>query len=284
MKLFVFVIISSVMTLYGCSKSSMRHVEIYAKTGDAYRASIHLERCAKNGLIGKVTTTKKQKECIELLEKIETVGTTPDQYFRDIYNVAEAAKKRKLELERLEEMRNSQNPWELLTLATEISNNKIDEKYTGESFDIFKKSFFLFGDCAKESDHNCMTQYAKMILIGIEDIDENSKKLAEKNAVYWLNIAARYGNTEARKHLIILEKDIPTPDLAMEQLQKEANNIAKDTVDSQRELAHKQYLLLLEQQETKSRQEYANMMRSFFPKTVNCTSNRIGSTTYTNCW
>jgi hypothetical protein len=187
----------------------------------------------------------------------------------------------------IQSLRESNSPWDKLRLALEIQNGTIPEDSPQEANRAMSDAFFGFGDCAKNADPQCMSQYASMILQSSEALSIERQKEAEDKALYWLKLSARYGNDGARKMLIKLGRAIPSPDLAMENLQEEANLIAEAGQMRELELREKalsqqayyQSQLLIEAR----RANFINAMNSFLPRTVNCSSSAIGSYTYTRC-
>lgn len=188
----------------------------------------------------------------------------------------------------IQSLRESNSPWDKLRLALEIQNGTIPEDSPQEANRAMSDAFFGFGDCAKNADPQCMSQYASMIIQGSEALSIEQQEVAEDTAMYWLKLSARYGNDEARKMLLRLGRAIPSPDLAMENLQEEANSIAEAgqmralelREKAQRQQAYYQEQLLIEAQ----RANFINAMNSFLPRTVSCSSNTIGSYTYTQCY
>ena len=261
-------------TRYG-TYSEMQHS---LNKGNYSQAAERLERCAKKGV---------DPLCRDLMSRLEESKLSSKEFF-----IAE--KRRELELQkaqhelaRIQSLRESTNPWDKLRLALEIQNGTIKEGYPEEANQAMSEAFFGFGDCAKNADPHCMSQYASMILQGSEALAPEQQEGAKGKAIYWLNLAARYGNDEARKMLIRMSKDIPSPDLAMENLQEEANSIAESGITRELELLEKtkkqqayyQSQLLIEAK----RANFINAMNSFFPRTVSCSSTTFGSYTYTSC-
>jgi TPR repeat protein len=256
----------------------------YSVRGKNYaQAAIRLERCAslssdsrecrniRDGLL------KSGLPLADAIKKDHEKKLAIDQKEKEIAEKSE-------EVRRIKSLRDSNNPWDNLSLALEIQAGTVEKISPDEDKKLIEKAFFGFGECAKQTNPACMTQYAQMILYGIDFLPEDKKKSASEKALYWLKLSARYGNEGARRLLISLEQDIPTPDLSMEILQKEANAIAVAEMDA-RKLSEKQRLDFSAQmvQEAK-RANFISSMRYFFPKAVNCTSTKIGSYTYTNCY
>lgn len=186
--------------------------------------------------------------------------------------------------ENLAKMRASQNPWEKYLLFSGLSAGTIDPLDPDEIARTAREAFAGFGACAKETDPSCMDMYGELILRGADSLEAKGKAEARRRALYWLSLAARYGYEPARKVLVSEGADIPSPDLAMEKLQKEANNIAMNSQISAeriaRDKAARDYELVKETRRQTEQMIWANL----FPKMVSCTSNKIGSYTYTNCW
>jgi TPR repeat protein len=208
----------------------------------------------------------------------EMIARTQTSVIRKIEN------ERATYAENLAKMRASKNPWDKYLLFSALSAGTIEPLDPDEITRTAREAFAGFGECAKETDPSCMDMYGELILRGADTLDAKGKTEARRKALYWLTLAARYGYEPARKVLVSEGADIPTPDLAMEKLQKEANNIAMNTQISAeriaRDKAARDYELIRETRRQTEQMIWANL----FPKMVNCTSNKIGSYTYTNCW
>jgi len=241
------------------------------------QAAIRLERCANRANYETESNECKEcKECKKMIEEFTSTGLP----------LAEAIKKdyeAKKEIIRLTGFRESNNPWDKLSLALAIQDGIIKEAYLDESSTLTKQAFFGFGECAKQSNSSCMTQYAQMIIYGMGTLTKNEKESAENKAIYWLNLAARFGDEGARNALISLEKKIPTPDLSMEKLQKDANYIATQGYKAKQRAAEIQAYYSSQMLNETRRANFISSMNSFFPETVNCTSSTVGGYTYTNC-
>lgn len=251
--------ISFVLLISGCSHRTLAHVEISLANGNYQQAGIRLERCAK-------WPGKDKVACQAKLDRASQKGLSVDDFLRG-----------EREELRIAELRASASPWDKLLLALELQSGTIKEALPNEVEILIEDAFFGFGECAKAADDDCMAQYAKMILAGYAILSDKEKLDAEEKAIYWLNLAARYGNEEARKSLISLEVDIPSPDLAMENLQETANSIASGRLIIQRKA-------LAFQIAAEKRHRYDVLMQSLLPKMISCTSNSVGGYTYTNCW
>lgn len=148
------------------------------------------------------------EECLSIMEEAKSSGLRYHQYLE----------KRQLRIEIIERARGIKEggtPWDKLQLVSEIEQGNVKESYPGEAKEHLRNAFLGFGECAKDADPKCMTQYARMILERIEPLPEDKKEIGKEEAIYWLNLAARYGNNEARKDLIALDQPIPSPDLSV---------------------------------------------------------------------
>ncbi|MEX2492744.1 MAG: hypothetical protein WD425_13385 [Nitrospirales bacterium] len=265
--------------LSGCTRyGTYQEIQDSLSYGDYSQAAERLRRCVKKG---------SDSRCSDLLARFQESGQTSKAFFEE-----EQRRKLSLEWENkklawLQSLRESNSPWDKLRLALEIQNGTIPEDSPQEANQVMSDAFFGFGECAKNADPNCMSQYASMIIQASETLTPEQQESAKDKAMYWLNLAARYGNDEARKMLIRLSREIPSPDLAMENLQVEANSIAEKgqmrelalREKAQRQQAYYQSQLLIEAR----RANFINAMNSFLPRTVSCSSNTIGSYTYTQC-
>lgn len=241
-----FVLLLVVLSLLsGCRSYMMSHVKMSIDGGNWPQAAERLKRCARS----EVASQNSQKPCSEKLDKISASGVQISDYLR----------------------RESSNPWLLYSLAIKLQLGELEEIYPGEKEVVFQQSFDGFGECAKKVDHNCMVQYGKMILSAEKDFAETDS--AVKAAEYWLNLSARYGNNEAREELLRLGKEIPSPDLSMEQLQKNSLVVNRAMLQETRNLRYLQASSLLMQSLAQS------SSRSF-----RCTSSNYGGYTYTNCY
>jgi hypothetical protein len=226
------------------------------------QAAERLRRCVRKG-----TDTR----CSDLMGRIQESGQTAWGFL-----LAEAREKERREsalhaenkrLAWIQSLRESTSPWDKLRLALEIQNGTIPEDSPQEANRAMSDAFFGFGDCAKNADPQCMSQYASMILESSEALSIEQQEVAEDKAMYWLKLSARYGNDEARKLLLQRGRAIPSPDLAMENLQEQANVIAEAgqmrelelREKAQRQQAYYQSQLLIEAR----RANIINAMNSF---------------------
>jgi len=247
---------------------------------DFSQAAERLDRCVRN------SKNPDHKRCVERKEGLKK-GMTIEAALREEVRVAneraDEEKRRRDFLERIDELRQSKNPWDKYLLFSELSAGNVEPRDPQEATRLASEAFAGFGECAKGADPSCMGMYGDLILRGLDSLPSNEKVEARRKAVYWLTLAARYGYVSARRLLIGEGENVPSPDLAMEQLQKEANSIAKDTVATQerlgREQAVRDYELIREQRRRTEQMIWANV----FPKLVSCTSTAIGSSVYTNC-
>ncbi len=244
----LFTTIAFFLLISGCGNRTIAHIDESISNGNYSQAAIRLERCVKY-------PGADQEKCREWLSSIDANGLSVSEGLR------------------IKVLRESSNPWDKLALASYIQAGKVKPIYPNEINILIEDAFFGFGECAKTANADCMAQYAKMILAGHDTLPDQDKLEAKEKAAYWLNLAARYGNEEARKNLISQGKDIPSPDLAMEDLQKTANKIAAGNLVAQRQA------LALQRQHN-----FSMYMQTLLPKTLNCTSNSVGTYTYTNCW
>ena len=232
--------------------------------GNKLQASERLRRCANSG--------PDKEKCAVIQESLRKKAIEDKQ-----------REKIELEIKRIETLRVSTNPWDNISLAMEIQAGHIDKAYANEDTVLIKKSFYGFGVCAKNNDPSCMSQYAQMILLGMDSLPKENLSSTKAKALYWLNLSARYGNENARRSLLELEEPIPTPDLSMEILQKDANSLAKETILASRESERRQSYYNSQMLEEKKRQNLIASFNNFFPKIVSCTSNKVGSYVFTNC-
>lgn len=269
--------------LSGCTRhGTYTDVQQSLNVGNYSQAAERLRRCVREG-----TDTR----CSDLMARIQESGQSSE-----VFLLAEKSEKERREsalqaehkrLAWIQSLRESNSPWDKLRLALEIQNGTIPEDSPQEANRAMSDAFFGFGDCAKNADPHCMSQYASMILQSSESLSIEQQEVAEDKAMYWLKLSARYGNDEARKLLLQRGRAIPSPDLAMENLQEEANLIAEAgqmnflamRKNAQRQQAYYQSQLLIEVR----RANIINAMNSFLPRTVSCSSNTIGSYTYTRC-
>ncbi len=277
--LIIFFCIFSAFMFGGC-----RHYENYDM--GAYEESLaagHYEQAEERLRRCMHSSNHDKENCIKLNEDLRKYNLP----FKDALIKYEAEKNKQdqivLERYRVDSLRSSESPWDMLILTLEIQAGKIKEAYQGEQFVILEKSFFGFGVCAKENNPECMSQYAKMILLGTEMLPDDKKSEAKKKALYWLNLSARYGNEHARMQLLNIEENIPTPDLAMEILQRDANNLAKRSNAQRLEMARVQEYYNSQMLSEVRLQNFQLALNKFFPKTVSCVSNSSGIFTYTNC-
>ena len=70
----------------------------------------------------------------------------------------------------------------------------------------------------------------------------------------------------------------------MENLQEQANSIAEAGRRLQEEAKEQQAYYQSQLLVQARRANFLRMMNSFFPRTASCTSNTIGSSTYTRCY
>lgn len=239
------------------------------------QASVRLERCANFG--------RDSKECSNILEELKKSGLPiVDAIRKDHEAKIEEIEKAKKKA-RINALRESDNPWDKLSLAIDIQSGVVEEAYPKEDMALIEQAFFGFGECAKQTNPSCMTQYAQMILYGMDILPQEKKRSAREKALYWLNLSARYGDEDARRLLITLEENIPTPDLSMENLQKTANSIAIDDMEARKEAERRQSYYNSQMLQETRRTNFISSMSYFFPRTVNCTTNSIGAYTYTNC-
>lgn len=239
------------------------------------QAAVRLEKCANFG--------RDSKQCQKIIEKLKKSDLPIADAIKKDYEEKIANIEREKEQARIGALRKSDNPWDKLSLALDIQAGVVKEAYPKEDISLIEQAFFGFGECAKRTNPSCMTQYAQMILYGMDILPQEGKKSAREKALYWLNLSARYGNENARRLLISIEENIPTPDLSMELLQKAANAIARDDIKSREEAEIRQSYYNSQMIQETRRANFISSMNYFFPKTVNCTTNSIGAYTYTNC-
>lgn len=274
----------------GYHKDRIVHIKRAVKVGNYNQASKFLDNCVNNKI------NLDYHKCIELNTKILSSGKSRNEYFKSDYLVALEEEERLLKeaflqmereekKEQMEILRTSPSPWDKYTLAIELHLGNAEEKFSGEIGDVIGQAFIGFGVCAKEVDTDCMTQYARMILSAVNNFPD--KATARKAALYWLNLSARYGNNDARKVLISLGEPVPTPDLAMEELQRTANDLSRNEIRSNEELERKRLFLereMLNESRKQSRIQAASfIMQNFVNRSLRCTSNTFGGTTFTNC-
>lgn len=272
-----------VFTLLSGCHGTYNDVQYSLSKGNYSKAAERLRRCVWRG-----TDTR----CSDLMARIQESGQ-PIYEFLLAEEIEKARREAALQAENerlawIQSLRESNSPWDKLRLALEIQNGTIPEDSPQEANRAMSDAFFGFGDCAKNADPQCMSQYASMIMQSSESLAIEQQEVAEDKAMYWLKLSARYGNDEARKMLLHLGRALPSPDLAMENLQEQANLIAEAgqmlelelREKAQRQQAYYQSQLLIEAR----RANFINMMNSFLPRTVSCSSNTIGSYTYTQCY
>ena len=266
-----------IITFTGCShmRNNLRYYNASVASGNYRQAAERLERCANSG--------SDSVACRSILQELKIYNLPTALAIAKQQDEKRDALKKEKELKRIGNLRNSKNPWDLMSLALEIQAGKISSAYPGEDSALVQQSFFEFGNCAKKNDPACMSQYAQMILYGMNALPSEKLKTTKEKALYWLNLSARYGNENARRLLLELEEPIPTPDLAMEMLQRSANSIAQENILARKEAENRQASYNAQMLEETRRQNFIMSINAFFPKTVNCVSNKIGSYTYTNC-
>jgi TPR repeat protein len=246
--------------------------------GAYQQAAIRLERCAAND----------NPVCVQRLAALKATGMSVENALRDEARIAKERKELEAQklafAQRIAKARTSNNPWDKYILFSELSAGTVEAIDADEPSRVAKEAFAGFGDCAKTTDPSCMGMYGELILRGTDTLDPKSKVEARRKAIYWLALAARYGYEPARKALVSQGEDIPSPDLAMEQLQKEANVIAKDSARNQERLRMEQAARDYEMIREARRQTEQMIWSNLFPKMVSCSSNTLGSNTYTRCW
>lgn len=263
----------------GCQPNSKYSSYLDSVTRRNYsQAAIRLERCAGRPM------GRDPELCEDLITRFNKTGLSLEEAIRLEYERELEERARQEEQSRIAGLRASRDPWDKLILAVDIQAGIVKAEYTGEDADLIQKAFFGFGKCAKQGKPACMTQYAQMILYGTGELTSEEKESAKEKVKYWLTLAARYGDQIARKLLISIEEEIPTPDLSMEQLQKDANTIARRYAEERIIMEKKQAYYNERMLNEVERTNFINSMNTFFPKTVNCTSQSIGGTTYTNCY
>ena len=255
MKRLLFLLSITILIISGCSHGSIKDINYALQRGNLDIAVKRLDRCIK--------WSRKDKElCEKISQNAEEKNIPIRQYLASLW-----------EQKKREEQRNSENPWDQLSVAIAISNGKLEPISSNEFDMLIKKAFLGFGECAKAANTNCMVQYSRMIMEGISGLSDDKKNVAVDKAIYWLDLAARYGNEDARKDLMTLERSIPSPDLSMEKLQKDM------IYQKQREV------MAIQQQTTAiNRASIQTAMQSFISKSMSCTSNSYGSTTFTTCY
>ena len=239
------------------------------------QAAIRLDRCASYG--------SQSEQCNDILNKLKKTGLPLPEAIRQDHEASLRAKEQEKKTAYFNSLRRSTNPWDQMLLVAEIQKGGLKEDYPKEIDTLIEKAFFGFGECAKQADPPCMTQYGQMIMYGMDALSDDKKQSARQKALYWLNLSARYGNEDARRLLLTLEENIPSPDLSMESLQKAANSIAKDDIKARKEAERRQAYYNSEMLREIKRANYIASMNSFFPRTVNCTANNMGVYTYINC-
>ncbi|OGR01457.1 MAG: hypothetical protein A2511_00875 [Deltaproteobacteria bacterium RIFOXYD12_FULL_50_9] len=274
LRLFVFIIF---IALTGCALNNNKLADFnYSLKNRNYaQAAVRLERCADFG--------RDSKKCQNLLNELKSsdlllVGAIQKYHEEQIKKLQQEKEKN-----RVNALRKSNNPWDKLSLALDIQAGVVEKAYPEEDSRLIEQAFFSFGKCAKQTNPSCMTQYAQMILYGMSILPPEEKKSAREKALYWLNLSARYGNENARRLLITLEENIPTPDLSMESLQKAAISIARDDLEAMKEAERRQSYYNSQMLQETNQANFISSMNYFFPKTVNCTTNSLGAYTYTNC-
>jgi hypothetical protein len=256
---------------------SYAHVGKALYNGNYDQAAVMLENCAASS-----KNPEDRQFCANKLNSLKGSGSSVADALR-----MEARKNSGLvetETLRLARLRASNSPWDKYILFSELSAGAVEPIDPDETTRTAREAFAGFGDCAKETVPSCMSMYGELILRGEDSLDAKSKTEGRRKAMYWLKLAARYGYEPARRALVSEGEDIPTPDLAMERLQREANVIAKDAAinqdRAQREQAARDYEKLRESRRQTEQMIWANL----FPKMVSCSANTMGSYTYTRCW
>jgi len=261
--------------LSGCTRYGTYTDVQHSLSSHSYsQATERLQRCVRKG-----TDTR----CSDLMARFQESGQSSEVFFPEEERRRVALQAENERLAWIQSLRESNSPWDKLRLALEIQNGTIPEDSPQEANRAMSDAFFGFGDCAKNADPQCMSQYASMIMQSSESLAIEQQEVAEDKAMYWLKLSARYGNDEARKMLLHLGRALPSPDLAMENLQEQANVIAEAgqmrelelREKAQRQQAYYQSQLLIEAR----RANFINAMNSFLPRTVSCSSNTIGSYT-----
>lgn len=277
----VFFLLFSV--LCGCAhKYYFFHVNDSVARGAFQQAAIRLERCASD------PKNPDNDLCTKRLNALKGSGNSIAEALRQEARLEDdrrAKDRQMLEFsKRTARMRQSTDPWDKYILFSELSAGTIEPIDDDEVTRVANEAFAGFGQCAKETDPSCMAMYGDLILRGTNSLESDAKVEGRRKALYWLKLAARYGYEPARKTLVAEGEDIPSPDLAMERLQKEANVIAKNTLVEQqrqeRERAARDYELIRESRQRTEQIIWSNL----FPKMINCTANSLGSYTYTRCW
>ena len=240
------------------------------------QAAERLKRCANFG--------RDSKQCQKILDRLNESNLPIVEALRREHEAEKELISEESKKARLIALRNSKNPWDKLSLALEIQAGNIIEAYPNEDVKLIEQAFFGFGECAKQNEPPCMTQYAQMILYGIDNLAPDEVKSAKEKALYWLKLSARYGNENSRRLLISLQEEIPTPDLSMEQLQKDAIYIAKQANEERIKAENEQKYYNKQMLNEARRANFIASMNAFFPRTVRCTTSSFGRYTYVNCY
>jgi hypothetical protein len=267
------------IVLSGCAlkNNKLFDYQISVKNQNYRQAAVRLERCSEFPI------GRDSKECRNILERLKKSDLPLADAIKKDNEEKLKNRKKEEEKARISALRKSDDPWDRLSLALEIQEGTVEEAYPEEDKELIEKAFFGFGECSKQINPACMTQYAQMILYGIDALSEENKQSAREKALYWLNLSARYGNEDARRLLINLEETIPTPDLSMESLQKTANSVVLADMESRKAAERRQSYFNSQMLQESRRANFISSMRYFFPRKVNCTTTKIGAYTYTNC-
>lgn len=259
----------STLSLSGCRYAHNTYSSVHDSLSQQLftQASIRLQRCVDHGY------SQSQQQCISKAKEIESTGMTILEYYR----AEDSRKKHKEYVQQLQKKRDSSSPWDRLSLAGAIALGDIPALKEGEIEEHLEFAFIGFGECAKGADIACMVQYGRMVLNGTDLLVGKPKEDAKNKALYWLSLSARYGSKEARKTLLTIGEEIPTPDLAMELLQREANDQATRKYQEEIEAIDR-----LTKEVRYS--NYQMSLQSFFPRMATCTSNSIGTYVYTSCY
>lgn len=265
----------------GCSKQYLVAVDKNAAVGDYAHAAKRLVACAN-------TTKGDGEKCKERYELLVKSGLPLVQAVEFYHKGVLDEKVREIRgsdrASRIDRLRASKDPWDKYLLFSELTTGSITPLNDLEIQSTAQDAFSGFAECAKQADPSCMAQYGELILMGVGELRGAESFEAKRKAFYWLRLAARYGYEQARRVLISNGEEVPTPDLAMEKLQRDANAIATNAAlaheHARRDQAAREYEMIREVR----RQAEMRYWQSLFPTMVRCTSNTVGGYTYTNCW